>query len=124
MSWLPNWLTGYDEENAIRAQQADAQLQAMNQQTYGTPYVGNDYGTYGPAAQEAQIQEAFDTELQSQANSIIGGPLRGLGTVVASILKAIPLWVWLAGAVVLFAWLGGFSWLAALARGSLKAGAR
>lgn len=32
MSWLPDWLTGYDQANATRAAAADAELRRLNQQ--------------------------------------------------------------------------------------------
>lgn len=113
MSWLPDWITGYDAENAARAQEADRQLREMGLSNYDAA------SDYVPENQRGQIQTAFDEELDARANSIIGGPLRGIGDVLGSVLKAVPWWIWIGAALGVFGWLGGFSWLAKITRGKL-----
>jgi len=135
MSLLPDWLTGYDAQNADAAAAADAQLQQMNATDYAPG--GNIYDTIaandgtaaadaaqaaqkknaasaapsGQAAQRTQIDQAFTSTLDSQAQAIVGGPLAVFWATVKSILKAIPWWLWLVILLVPFGYLGGFGWL-------------
>jgi hypothetical protein len=127
MSWLPNWITGYDAANADAAQAADAQLQTLNAQTYandptlaaivaenrsrellGTPDGSSTgIGAYDAKSQTADIQDAFQAQLDAEAKSFLGLPLGGLGSVLSALFKAVPVWLWLALGVGLFLWLGG-----------------
>lgn len=138
MSWLPDWITGYDAANADAAAAADAQLRQMNATDYsagGSIYdqvaatqgnaaadalsgkVAADYAAQdvsapmGQDAQRTQIQTAFDTTAQTKANGIFGTFFGGIFDVVKTILKAIPLWVWIVAGIALFLWLGGGGWL-------------
>jgi hypothetical protein len=131
MSWLPNWLTGYDQANADAASAADARLQQLNAERYANDerlaaivaanrerelYGTNDgsyggIGAYDARAQTEDIQNAFQTELDARAKSLIGSPLDGLGALLKSILKALPMWLWIALGLGLFVWLGGLTWL-------------
>lgn len=123
MSLLPDWLTGFDSANSTAASEADAQLQVLNNAQYGP---GGSYytpetwtavnanrdselanGGYGPAAQQAQIDQTFTDKLDSQAQSIIGGPLGVAWATIKAILKSVPWWVWILGFVAVFFWLGG-----------------
>lgn len=129
MSILPDWLTGYDAENAQRAAAADAKLSELNKADYQTPggkyysaanaaAVTKDYATqatFGADAQRTEIDQAFTDTLDSQAKSIIGGPLGIAWATIKSILGAIPWWIWAAAGLALFVWLGGIT----LLRGSL-----
>jgi len=120
MSWLPDWLTGYNAENADAAQAADAQLQAMNAADYGPGgkyYSPENWATvqsnaakeisYNPTDQRGAIQQTFSDKLAAQAAAIFGVPAGALGSVIWAILKAIPWWIWLGMAFALFVWLGG-----------------
>lgn len=124
MSWLPDWITGYDSANGAAAAAADTQLQAMNAVDYApggkfyTPENAaavqaqrnlelSSTGGYGVQTQQDAIQQTFDTTLQDQANKIIGGPFSAIGDVLKSILKALPWWLWFVVAAGAFVWLGG-----------------
>jgi hypothetical protein len=129
MSLLPDWLTGYDSENAQRAADADAALRQLNKQqaaVYGPDWeaqVNRDYATqqsFDLQTQREQVDTAFTDELDARAKSIIGGPLGVVWSTLKAILKAIPWWVWLAAGVAVFFWLGGFPWLARKSKGVLK----
>lgn len=138
MSWLPDWATGYDAANADRAAAADAQLRQMNAVDYspggsiyndaagqyGSTYadslagkVAADYAAQdvsapmGQDAQREQIQKEFDTTMQKKADGIFGTFFGGIFDVLKTILKAIPLWVWIVAGIALFIWLGGGGWL-------------
>ena len=106
MSLLPDWLTGYDEENALRAQAADATLREMGLSNYDRA------SDYSPDNQRGQIDAAFTTQLYSGPNFI----RRILGETIWAILASVPAIVWIGGAVALFIWAGGFTWL----KGKLK----
>ncbi len=120
MSWLPDWLTGYDAENAAAADNANKQLQAMNAADYGPGgkyYSPENWAavqtqaesemSYNPTDQRNEIQKSFSDKLAAQAAAIFGVPAGALGSVLWAILKAIPWWIWLVAAGALFVWLGG-----------------
>ena len=100
MSLLPDWLTGYDEENALRAQEADRRLRKMGLSNY------DQASDYDPANQRAQIDHAFTDQLYRGPNIF----RKLLGETLWAILAAVPAIVWIGGAVALFWWLGGFTW--------------
>lgn len=112
MSWLPDWLTGYDAENAARAAEADRELRALNQDRYGVPYVNaDDY--QGDAAARDSIDQAFVSGLddgRQNTNNFLWGAL-------GQIFKSVPTVVWIGLAVAVFAWMGGFTWLAKQTKG-------
>ena len=124
MSFLPDWLTGYDSTNAEAAAAADAQLQDMNAVDYGIGgkfySVGNaaavdaqraselaSTGGYGVGNQTAAIDQVFTDTLDAEANSIVVTPLGIFWAEVKALLKAVPWWVWVLGLVAVFFWLGG-----------------
>lgn len=127
MSILPDWLTGYDAENAERAAAADAELQRLNALRYTSEAdkraVADDYarqGAIGTTAQRNEIDDAFTDKLDSQAQSIIGGPLGALWATVSAVLKAIPLWLWIVAAVAAFLFFGGGNIVRSLAKKHFK----
>jgi hypothetical protein len=121
MSWLPDWLTGYDAENAQRAADADARLRELNE--LRARDLGDDWydqvlenyanqEAFGLDAQRAEIDRAAVDSLESSAAASVGFLGNLLNTVwqpIKAILKAIPLWVWLLAGVGLFLYFGGFS---------------
>lgn len=167
MSLLPDWITGYDPENAARSAAADAELRRITaariaQGDFYTPAevanIRNDYinqdlalgvplaaaernyddglarylatgdtsgfalaadAAFSTAAQRNQIDQTFNTELQARADSLIGQPIDFVGNLVAKILKAVPWWIWVGLGVAVFAWAGGFTWLARQTKGKL-----
>lgn len=123
MSWLPDWLTGYDAANAQRAAAADAELRRLNQQKI-------DAGVYGPAvadqiaanyaAQDAQGGFSLDSQRNSIDQAFADGINDGrantnsfLWGLVSQILKSVPSVFWVALAVFLFWKFGGFKKLSA-----------
>jgi hypothetical protein len=103
MSWL-SIFTGYDEENAARAEAAQAQLKAMGG-------ANNDYFTdfnQVTVADQTKAQEdSFNADVRANADTIIGAPLRFVGRVLGAVLLGIPLWVWLVAGGFAFFYLGG-----------------
>jgi hypothetical protein len=128
MSWLPDWITGYDAENAARAAAADAELRRINEERIARgeysqaqiDAIRRDYEqqvSFDPATQQTQITDAFSQGLnegRSNVNSFLSGAL-------GQFLKSIPTLVWLGLAVWLFVWLGGFAWLTRKGKGYFAA---
>lgn len=118
MSWLPDWLTGFDSENARKAALADDELRRLNQAAIDsgryTPeqaaIIAADYAAqvqFGVDAQRSDIQDTFTAGVEEGRNSVKDF----FNNVVWQALKSIPLVVWLGLAVALFFWLGGPVWL-------------
>lgn len=120
MSWLPNWLTGFDTANAEAGAAADATLQAMAIKDYGPggknyspanwAAVQADYhsqAAFGVDAQQQQVQDAFDQTLQDEFNSVTSVPAGLTWSVVKAFLKSIPAFVWVVVAIAAFWYLGG-----------------
>ena len=115
MSWIPDWITGYDAENAARARAADDEIRRMNAAKIAS-------GEY-TAAQAAAIQKDFSTDAsfatdeaarQTIDQQFAEGAADGLKNVKSAVnstalgfLGAIPAAVWIILAVALFVWLGG-----------------
>lgn len=114
MSFLPDWLTGFDSENATRAAEADSKLQALNAETYGPFYTPKDTQSYGVENQRAEIDDTFFEE----ATRFPRWSVAAVSRYLKEILKLAPWWLWVGAGVALFAWLGGFTWL----RGALNKG--
>lgn len=114
MSWLPDWLTGYDSANAKKAAEADATLRAIHQSEIAS-------GKYSPAQIEAinadyQAQGSFDPlaqrdDIQATFNTAVGDQVKKLGDAANAgffgFLKAIPISIWIIGGIALFFWAGG-----------------
>ncbi len=118
MSWLPNWLTGYDEDNAIRAAAADSELRRLNDEAIANGRYTQDQ--IDAIQRDYQTQEVFDPNLQTQSidQAFVSGLDEGRNAVksffngfVWQFLKSIPFVVWIGLAVALFVWLGGLSQL-------------
>lgn len=118
MSWLPDWITGYDSANAQRAAAADAELRTLNTQraqTLGEEWaalVEQDYARQEPideASQRAAIDQAFNQGIEegrSNITSFITGAFNFVGKTLAAVIAGIPLWVWLLAGVGLWIYLG------------------
>jgi hypothetical protein len=112
MSWL-SIFTGYDEENAARAEAAQAQLKAMGGANYD---YFTDFNQVTVADQTRAQEDSFNADVRANADTIIGAPLRFVGRILGSTLLSLPLWIWLVAAGVLFFYLGGGT----IARSALK----
>ncbi len=99
-----SFFTGYDAENAARAEEAQRQLQAMGGAKYDS---FTDFETLTVADQTNAQEESFNADVRANADSIIGAPLRFAGRILGATLLAIPVWVWLVAGGVLFFYLGG-----------------
>ncbi len=126
MSWLPDWLTGYDAANAARAAQADAELRRLNQAKidsgYYTPeqvaatrrnYEADAY--LDDTAARNAIDESFDQGWQEGRQNVSNTIKGALNRIVADPLRAVigglPWWLWLAAGLAVFGYFGGFAWL-------------
>lgn len=118
MSWLPDWITGYDAANADAAAAADATLRGLNADRQASggytaaqwAQVQRDYASqesFDPAAQRDSIDSAFAAGLEDgrqNVKSFFNGA-------VWQFLKTIPLVVWIGAGIALFVWMGGLSLL-------------
>ena len=103
---LLSWISGYDEENAAAAAQADVKLRELNRAVYGVDYVNRD-DYLNTADAEKAISDDFRAGLEEGWQNIKGA----VNGVFTGILGTIPWSVWLLLAVGLFIWLGGLSLL-------------
>lgn len=124
MSWLPDWLTGYDAQNAAAADAADRRRAELDAQRYESGWISlEEYqrrgqGGYGVsiADQRGDIQDTFNTAVAENAAALPGKISGSLSGLTWGILGSIPPVLWIAGAVALFFWMGG----ATLLKGRLK----
>ena len=118
MSWLPDWLTGYDAANAARAAAADDELRRLNQAKidagyYSTAQAAQIQANYAsqepfdPNTQRQQIDTAF-VEGLAESRDQVKGFFNGAAW---QLLKSIPLVVWIGLAIAIFVWMGGLSLL-------------
>ena len=66
-----------------------------------------------------QITSEFNAGLAQGANNVSSGISGFFNAIVApikAVLKGLPWWIWVAGLLVLFLWLGGGKWLERKAR--------
>jgi hypothetical protein len=124
MSWLPDWLTGFDRENFERGQQADnanAELQKSlhdrglisdeNYQISLDHYAADD--AFDP---DEQIVGAFDDELADRTKAVRDFASGAIGASLKATLGLIPWQVWL-GVAGYVAWrLGVFNGVLAKAK--------
>ena len=124
MAWLPDWITGYDSDNAAAADAADrrradldyAALQAGRiTQTEADRRAANGYGADSDA-DRAAIDATFADSVKDNAAAISSGINNTLSFSLGKIFGAIPLSVWALGAVAVFFYMGG----AALLKGRLS----
>lgn len=118
MNFLPDWLTGYDPENAARAAEADARLRQINLEralVYGPDWqtaVDRNFETQEPfdeASQRDAINQAFGEGLKEGRGNItdaIKGAFDFVGKTLASVLLGVPVWAWLLAAGAVWVYLG------------------
>ena len=114
MSWLPDWLTGYDAANAAAVNERQAELarrEAEARANGNTPladYYGRGQGQGASVADDrAAIDETFGQAVKDNASALSQGINDTLSFSVRKILGAVPWWLWLAGVFGLFLYLGG-----------------
>ncbi len=121
MPWftLPDFLTGYDADNAAAAAKAEAQRQALDAAAREAGKISaaeaarraaNGYGV-DPTAQREEITATFTDSVVDNAKSMSQGVSDAINTGVWGILKTIPLTVWLIAGVALLFYMGGGVWL-------------
>ena len=140
MSWLPDWLTGYDAANAERAAAADLRLQNMNAVDYapggslyeraaserGTAYADDlldrvqlDFDSQSSFLlpdQRAEIDSAFAEGAVAGLKSTQDKFKGWLANIGLGVLGFIPWWAWFVAIVFLwFKYLGGSKTLRRLA---------
>ena len=115
---LPDWLTGYDSENAERANEADTRLRQLNEDRAAQlgpewkAQVDANYNTQVPfdtTSQRADIQDAFGEGLEDGRRNVtgfIGGAFNFVGKSLAAVLLGVPVWVWLLGGLAIWFYLG------------------
>ena len=114
MSWLPDWLTGFDREAYEEGRRADERNRAITDNLHDRGLISDDdYAVaqqhYDDAAAynpDQDIANAFGEGLDEGASNIraFGGNL--VNTVVGTPLKIIPWQLWVAGGLYL-AWRAG-----------------
>lgn len=110
---LLSYITGYDEENAARAAEADRQLREMNRTRYGVDYVNQD-DYLSPEDSRAAISESFDEgwrDGRQNVSNFVASAFNILGDVLKAVILGIPFWVWLIVLGFFFYQMGGFTWL-------------
>ena len=125
MSWLPNWLTGYDEDNVAAGNDATEKLRALNaKKNAENPEVftdewlaeternlSDDYIDPNRAAEE--IDGAFWEGWNEGADKIRNGIGSTINTAAGSAFRIVPWQVWVIG-------LGFAAWKLGLFKGLLK----
>ena len=141
MSWLglDKVLLGYSlDEEQQRSNQLDQQINAANQQLEAQGYVPTGYAaaaqadiaagnaTTGAGDVVTAVDADFQAGLKEGVNNVLDAPGKVVGAVGDAtsqlgwgILKNIPWWVWIGGAIALFIYLGGLPLLSAIARGKV-----
>lgn len=114
MSWLPDWLTGYDAANAaaVNERQAELARREAEARANGNAMLADYYaGGLGQGASASDDRAAIDTEfgqaVKDNASAISQGINDTLTYSLGKILGAVPWWLWLAAGFGLFLYLGG-----------------
>ena len=107
MSWLPDWLTGFDREAYEAGLRADelnrarnAELLARGDITEADFQASERRFVEGQFDPDAEIERAFDQGLEEGAanvTAVVSKPFEIAGAGAGAVLKAVPWWIWLAG---------------------------
>ena len=121
MGYLPNWLTGHDEENFRAGLEADRQRIALNaakREVRGEAWFADTLKNDAKGAGIADgsgftpsefIVDGFSDGIDDGAATIRNGIGSAVSAVALTPLKLIPWNVWLLASVVLFFYFGGAS---------------
>lgn len=119
MSWLPDWLTGFDRENYDAGVEADRKNRAITEDLHNRQLISDkeyqdavdnydEAAAYNP---DQEIGDAFNQGLDEGATNIRNAVGGTVNTLVGTPLKLIPWQLWLAGGLYLAWRLGAFSGL-------------
>lgn len=108
MSWLPDWVTGFDRENYEAGLEADRKNAAITEDLRRRQLISEDdartaqlhYAQSAAYDPDAAINEAFLEGLDDGADNIRGAVGGTIDTVLGTLLKTIPWQLWLIGLVV------------------------
>ena len=133
MSFLPDWFTGLDRENAQRAELADAKLRAIVQKQRDDGYYSDAQWQQIQADQKSEsfpdagyvssdaftgraddsivqgFQAGWEEGRQNVSNAIGGTVNKLVADPLRAILGGIPWWVWLLGIGFLLWYFGGLN---------------
>ena len=121
MSWLPDWLTGFDRENYERGLEAERKSQELNKGLLERGLI--DEQTFRESEANFARDDNFDPDAEINAGFVEGlnegvNNVRGtIGSVVSFPFRLIPWQLWAIGAIALLVYMGGWARLA----GMLKA---
>lgn len=122
---LFGWLYGASDEQA-RGDALDAQLAQMNRDALDSGRWSEDQFNQAEANREAgltgdvaeSIDGEFYTGLNEGWNNVLNAPGKAVGAIgdasgslLGGVLKNIPWWAWVGGAIALFVWMGGLALL-------------
>lgn len=119
MSWLPDWLTGFDREEYEKGLEADRKNREITEDLHNRRLISDtDYqaalDNYDAAAEydpDEDISNAFSQGFDEGADNIRNFLGDTINTTVGTPFKLIPWQVWLAGALYLAWQLGLFKGL-------------
>ena len=108
MSWLPDWLTGFDRENYEAGVAADAQNAGLNRRLHERGRI--DDATFEQVLDhdaaddindpDAEIQYAFDEELGQRTGAVRDAASGGISAFMRATFGIVPWQVWLAGLAI------------------------
>ncbi len=124
MSWLPDWLTGFDRENYEAGLEADRRNAELNRQLHDRGKITDDnyaavqlHDAADEIDADAEINDAFDDELDRRTGAVSGFVGGGINAFLKSVFGVIPWQVWILGLLAAGWYLGLFN---GVLKGSLK----
>lgn len=111
MSWLPDWLTGFDRENYERGKAADAQNRQLTEELLEQGRIGQfeykqamaHYDAADAEDPDAEIDSAFNEELNDRTAAVRNFASGGINAIFKSVFGTIPWQVWI-GVGLYVAW--------------------
>jgi hypothetical protein len=111
MSWLPDWVTGFDRQNYEAGVAAEKKSQQLNEELYAQGAIGSVAHEQARKHYEAdfaydpgqEIDKAFNDELSARTGAVRGAVGGGINAIFKSVFGSIPWQVWL-GVALYIAW--------------------